>query len=341
MPWTIDLKSLDGSSTLNTATPFRSGRVTFALNDAGGADFELRKSDVTDGRWSAGERRVVVKDSGGTVRWAGWLDRLERGGPPGAITYRAASRGLAAALEEGIVHGNFQRVATVDTTIARDLIAHGVAQSNNKWGFTTGTHTGSTGPARDRYFCDGDSIGERVRELAEMSGGFSWEISPTGAFNTWRGARGTDLSGSITLTDAKCTDFLITKDTAELRTAATGMGDSDFNQPCGPPLVLDTDATISTYGRREMVVDTDSLIETEVEEKTTEELRASVASIWNLRASWVEGRGPWAFGTVGLGDIVDAALGTEFGGNRDMRLISMTVTFESKYEFIETEWEAV
>jgi hypothetical protein len=341
MVWTADLLSLDGTTALNTSTPFKSGRATWSAGDGTGAvEFNLRASDVADGRWLFGQRRIRIKDGGGTARYQGWLDRLERSGHPGAVEYRAASRGLAAALEEGVVHGDFSKVSVIDTTIAWDLIAHVQAQADNVWNFTDGTTTG-VGPARTRDYCDGDIIAERIRELAGMEQGFDWEIDADGAFNRWAGGRGTDLTGSITLAPSDAQDWNCVGDSSELRSYMTGLGDRDDNTPCGPPLVIDNDAAAAaTYGRREGVLADVSDDEFEMEEKTADALRARIASRVNLKATWIEGRGPWSFGTVWIGDTVTGALGAEFGGNAAIRLISLSVSFDDKYEFIETEWEA-
>ena len=344
MAWSIDLLSLDGSTTLYVGTPFNSARITFALDGPGACEVTLRASDVEDGRWLYGQRRVLVKDDNGVARFGGWLDRLERGGDLTAPEYRATCRGLVVALDQGVVHGDFSRVEQPSTDIAWDLIAEGLAQSDNVWNFTLGTVTGVP-TARTRYYCDGDVIGESIRELAEMSSGFDWEIDPTGVFNAWVGGRAVDLSATYSIgpEDCKAGDggWECTADVSELASYVTGLGDRDDNTPCGPPLVIDFDTTAATtYGRREVVIESESRDEFEMEEKTSEELRARIASQLNVRTSWVEGLGPWAVGDVNVGDIVNAELGTEFGGDASVRCISVAVTLEGLHEFVEMEWEA-
>jgi hypothetical protein len=341
VPWTVDLLPLAGGAALNSATPFKSARITWTLDGIGAADFDLRESDVSDGRWLYGRRRVLVKDGSGTARFQGWLDRLERGGSPGAVSYRAASRGLAAALAQAVVHGDYSEVETPAEEVAWGLIAHAQAQSGNVWGFTDGTHSGGTHPSRTRYYCDGDVIAERLNELAEMSDGFTWEIDAAGAFNTWRTARGTDRTGTHTLSPGDCMDWSCNADVSELASVVTGLGDRDDDTPCGPPLVIDTDsAAVTLWGRREVVIETENDDEFEVNEKTTAELDARLASQLDLKTTWIEGRGPWSFGSVWLGDTVTAELGAPFGGNKAVRLIGVTVTLEGLYEFVECEWEA-
>lgn len=336
----MDLLGLTGTTTTTNA-PFRSARITWALDGIGSAEVSLMPEDVASGLFRAGQKRLAFRDGGGTRRFQGWLDRHERDGKPGAVRHRVSARGLAAILEQRVVHGDFSKVATVSTTIARDLITHAQAQTDGNHGFTLGTVTG-TAPARTRHLCDGDVIADRINELGELD--FAWEIDANGAFNVWVGGRGTDLSASQTLSQSETIDWHFTEDVSEMATYVTGLGDRDDDQPCGPPLVVDFTAERTTYGRREYVIEAETLDEAEMEEKTTQELRARVASRWNLQTAWVEGLGPWSFGTVWLGDIVNVELGAEFGGDADMRLTTIIVTLEPAKPgndvFVECEWEA-
>ena len=56
--------------------------------------------------------------------------------------------------------------------------------------------TTPTGVTRDRTYTVGDSIGQRIQELAEVIGGFDWDITPTSAsglqLQVWWPQRGTD-----------------------------------------------------------------------------------------------------------------------------------------------------
>lgn len=339
MPWTLDLLSLDGVSTAVSDAPFGSARVTWAADGTGAAEINLRASDVASGTWLYGRRRVLVRDGGGTPRYQGWLDRLERGGSPGDVQYRAASRGLAAILEERVVHGDFSEVATVATDVVLDLLDHLGAQTDDMTDFVEGTVTGVARTV-SRYYCDGDLISDAIKELAEtQDGGFAWEIDALGQFNAWVGGRGSDLSGSTTLAPEDTTDWSFVGDTEGLATYVTGLG-TDPDGACGPPLVVDFDPLRTTYGRREVVIESDSLDEDEVLGETQEELRARIASRGVLKTAWIEGDGPWAFGAVWIGDVVDVALGAEFGGNADMRCTSVSITLDpGTHEFIEMEWE--
>jgi hypothetical protein len=341
--WTIDLMALDGASTPHSAAPFKTARVTWAADGTGALEVTLSKAQAESGWWRAGQFRVAVRDGAGTRRYQGWLERLERGGDTsevkgGGKVYRAASRGLAAILERRYIHGDFSQVAAVATTAATAILAHIDAQTDDKTNFTVGTITG-VAPSVTRYFCDGD---EALAAINELSTYFAWEIDANGAFNAWVGGRGTDRSGTYTISDASTHDWEVSEDTTEMSTYVTGLGDSDDSTPCGPPLVVDFNALRTTYGRLESVLTdvTNSL--GEMTDKTTEELRASQAARYSLRTTWIEGyRAPWTFGTVWIGDLVNADLGAAFGGVVKVKCTSITATLDpGKREFIETTWEA-
>lgn len=233
--WTMDILSNAGSTTVSDA-PFRSARITWAADGVGAAEVALRSADI--GTLRAGQKRIAFRDTGGTRRYQGWLDRVERAGSPSDIQFRASSRGLSSILDQRVVHGDFNKVSVISTTIGWDLIAHAQAQTDGNHGFTLGTVTG-TAPARTRYFCDGDVISESIRELAEMeTGGFWWEIDANGAYNAWVNGRGTDVSGSVTLSPSDTIDWRCKEDMTEFATYCTGLGDRDDDSPCGAPLVV-------------------------------------------------------------------------------------------------------
>lgn len=338
MPWTMDILGNTGT-TLVTDANFRTARITWAADAVGAAEVALRDADVSSGNFRAGQKRIAFRTSGGTRIFQGWLDRFERSGPPSDIRYRATARGLRSILERRVVHGDFSNVATVATTIGWNLINHAQGQTDGGHGFTLGTVTG-TAPSRTRYFCDGDVIEDAISELAEFNtGGFAWEIDADGKYNAWVNGRGTDVSGSVTIAPADTIEWTLIEDVSEYATYVTGLGDRNDEQPCGPPLAIVSDASKSTYGRREVVIEADTLDSTEMTDKANEELRARVSSRLKLTTSWVEGQGPWAFGTRWIGDTVTAALGTAFGGNATMRCTEITITLESTKEFVQMGWE--
>lgn len=340
MAWTINLKSLDNASVVTTSAPFKSARFTWAKDGFGAAEVELNFADLGT-IWVPGQRRLLLlKD--GVAKYGGWLDRLERSGTPSDPKYRVASTGLASVLAKRVVVGDFSRVSTINTTIATDLLAHVDAQSNDMTNFTAGTIVG-TGAALTKYYCDGDVILDAINELANRdSGGFVWDLTPNGAFRAWVGGRGTDLSGSTTLAPGDVQDWSFIWDFDQFATYVMGIGDRNDDVPCGAPLTEVFSTLRTTYGRLEAVAPQDTTVEAELIEVADEELRARVASRAQLKTAWIEGRGPWAFESVWLDDIVNVSPGAEFGGDLDMRCVAIQLTLEpGLHEFVEMEWEAV
>jgi hypothetical protein len=341
MPWTMDVLDKVGATLISDA-PFRAARVTWAADGSGAAEIDLRSADIVSSSLRAGAKRVAFRDPGGTRRFQGWLERVDRSGKPSDVQYKASCLGLAAMLERRVVHGNFDKVAVIATTIAWDLIAHAQAQTDGAMGLTLGTVTG-VAPARNRWYCDGDMVADRIKELAEFDpGGFTWEIDADGRFNAWVGGRGTDVSGTVTIAPTDTIDWACKENMEGYATYQMVKGDQNEDEPCGAHHVTVSGGTPATYGRREFVEDDDSRDAAELDDRATEALRARVASRIDLRTAWVEGQGPWAFGTRWLGDVVTAALGTEFGGNATVRLVSITANLERHSPgvvFVDHEWE--
>lgn len=336
MVWTMDILSLTGATT-TTAHPFRSARITWAQDGTGAAEVSLRASAVSAGLLRAGQKRIAFRDSGSTRRFQGWLDLVERAGPPSDIQYRASARGLSAMLEQRVVHGDVSYVNVAGATIGWNLITHAQAQTDGAMGFTLGTITGTV-PNRTRDYCDGDVISEMIAELAERdTAGFAWEIDADGKYNAWLGGRGTDVTGSVTIDPTQMQDWNVKEDMSEFASYVTTKGDYNDDQPCGAPLVTVSTGG-ATWGRREYVVTADSVDTTDLTQTANEELNARSRSRINLRTTWVEGQGPWTFGTRWLGDKVTAALGTPFGGNTTVECIAISITLEGRNEFVEMEW---
>lgn len=337
--WTIDVLARDGGSTIATDTAFRSARVAWSLDGPGSVDISLREADVTAGPWLAGQRRIRVNRLGSPL-WAGFQTNLSRGGRPSDIRYSVAGLGLASALRERIVHTAFFVTDTSDE-IAWDLIAHAQAQTDGSEGFTQGATTG-TPATRNRYYCEGDNIYDAISSLAERKAkGFDWEISPTGAFNVWIGGRGTDLSGTYTLTEADVIDWVVEEDTSGLLTYATAFGMPGPDGRCDEVWVTRSTSLKTTFGRREAVAELREVDSTaELEDAADDFLRARGAARRRLKVAWIDGQGPWAFGDVGLGDVVSAALETVFGGTQDMRCVTVAVSLEpGQWAFCEYEFE--
>jgi hypothetical protein len=322
MAWTIDLQNLAGGVILAGA-PWRTGRVSWALDGPGSLEVNLIEADAT--QWIPGQRRVVLRKEG-TAVWAGWLTRLRSEGPPANIRLTASALGLSSVLAGRVVHGDFSKTATVATTIAWNLIQHVQAQTNGDTAFTLGTITG-TAPARTRHYCDGDNVREQIDELAaHETGGFDWEISPTGAFNAWVGGRG--IATGITVARSAAQDWSVEAEYADVPTYVTVLGEAD--EPCGAPLEIRSSSLAATYVRREVVIDANSTNTAEMQTLGDGELRARTASRIRSEAGYVtDGELPFVWTAVGLGDRVTIVHPAWFGGSQTMRCTQVDVSIEA------------
>src|SRR5574339_1080032 len=221
--WQIDLQTAAGGAVV-TDTEFKEATITWVLDGPGSAEVNLPE-DSTGSDWLAGQRRVKIFRNS-TAYFTGWLTNVSEKsqGRPHITALRCAAHGLAEILDWRVVHGDFAGTNEVATTTAWNLIQHAQAQTDGDHGFTLGTITG-TATSRTSRFCDGDVVGDRIRELAEKgTGGFDWEIDPAGAFNAWVGGRGTNKSGTITLTKDSTIRWDVNAETTDVTTYVTVIG---------------------------------------------------------------------------------------------------------------------
>ena len=343
MAWELDVIPRAGGAALVTTAPIEALSVNWQLGGPGSFECELGESNAA--QWLPGQRRIHIRD-GATRRWAGWLTELSEStqsfddlSRSAGTQLRAAGLGLAWILGRRIIHGDINKSAVVATTIAWNLIQEAQAQADGDYGFTLGTVTG-TAPSRTRHYCDGDNIGEAIDELAAKDpGGFDWDISELGAFRAWVGSRG--VASGETLQRSEAMNWDVTESMVDLLTYATALGDAE--EPCGAPLAIRSKSLKSTHGRLEEALDNDTNnVITELQEHADEELRARVAGRRRLRATWPEGKAPWSWGTVWLGDTLSVTLPTHFGGVQTLRCISVQVNVEPPTEAFHTyEFEQV
>jgi hypothetical protein len=61
-----------------------------------------------------------------------------------------------------------------------------------------------------------------------------------------------------------------------------------------------------------------------------------------VRATWIDGIGPWAWGAVWLDDLVTITLDDWFGPDQTMRCIAVSITLEpGTHAFVEYQFEAL
>lgn len=342
--WTVELWELDGSSSVVAPAPFRTARCTWALEGPHALEVDLLPADIDAGDWLFGRRRVKLKDPAGDVRFHGWLERLSRGGPPSDVRFRASAVGLAGSLEDGLLHPAFTEEGA-GQDLAWLVIENAQAQENNMWGFELGTAVGSASASVCRHYDEGYSVRQVIDDMAGLfEAGFDWEIDEAGAFNTWSPIRGTDRTETRLLEPSDCISFEVWGDFSEASTYVSALG-ADGIVAVG----VDTADNIDErYGRRESSIDFPHVSDPdELQDRANHQIRLLRSVRRGCRATWIEGRGPWAFGDVWLGDAVSIDEGVPFDldgagpyASFGFRLTTVTVTLDPGREaFISTEWE--
>lgn len=340
MAYAIDLYDLTGALVLQDAN-FESAAARWDLDGPGSLEVSIHGAHISpEPLWLPGRRRVVLRD-GSTPIWGGHLLGLSSEGSSGrAYRYSARALGYAGALDGRVVLGDFSRTSTAATTVAWDLIQHAQAQPNGNLGITLGTISG-TAPAVTRHYCDGDVIGDAIDELASKEpGGFDWEIAADLKFNAWVGGRGTDKTGTVTLTDADVQEWRVEEEASDLATYAHAFGMAD--DPCGPPVVTSSSSLASTHVRRDAVVEIESRTTTELQAAADNELTTRSRARRRLRVAVREQDDAKNLRSLALGDRITVVLDAVHGGSQAMRLVRRSVTVESAdLAWWELEFETV
>lgn len=341
MAWTIDIQGPNGGANIATDVPFKTAQIRWTSDGPGAAEIALLESQISND-WIAGLHRVVI-NLDATPMFSGYVNSVVRSGPPADLTYTVSANGLAWILDWRLIHKP-QVFAAIDTPVgetAWQLIDAVQSQINGDMGFAQGATVGTT-VSKDRGYCDGSNVGEEIRELASVGRGFDYEIDATGDFNVWNNSRGTDLSGSMTLTEETTNGFEVASDTSDLVTSVSAYGSAE--KPWGPQRVPVKTFMADTYGRRELALDVDSTKEDELEDTATAQVAVQGGAHNRVTANWIEGIGPWAFGAVWLQDTVSVVLESLFGGTQDMRCTDIAVSLEPTPEdiwFVEMSFDTL
>jgi hypothetical protein len=168
-----------------------------------------------------------------------------------------------------------------------------------------------------------------IKEVSERdTGGFDWEVDAAGNFNTWVGGRGTDKTGTITLSMNPRIAWTETAETSDVVTYATALG-QDPDGPCGPPLSVQTIA-LTGYPRREVVIDAERFSQAELADAANDEIKARQRARLRVEVTFHVDDLPWAIGTSGvwLGDRINVSTNTAFGGTVAMKCIEVEVSLE-------------
>jgi hypothetical protein len=329
--WELEVLDLAGNVLLDTGleeAPFNSLTCSWVLNSPGGFEADLRWYAAEPADWRPGERELVVRRDGVRI-WGGYLWSVEA----------SARQRRATALGAGYFSrlGAYRVISTLlfdppvaQHQIARDLIAHAMAQPDGDLGFTSGAHTGPT-VTRRRLYCANErpNIAEAIEALASLENGFDFEIDANKAFNTWTPRRG-GASG-ITFTGAEELTLEWNEDAREAASYVTAIGEGD----CGPPLAEASDASARARFRRlHRVVEGAEGVDTlsEAQELANEELRQRKESLFRATVSFDHAFGP-AWGSFGLGDTVTVDVADGMATfTRTLRIVEISLTLEPPEE---------
>lgn len=329
MGWTLDIQDAKGNTTVATDVVFHGARLTWDAEGFGACEVDLKQGQMSD-VWQSGKHRLIAKLDG-TPKWAGMLTKLGRSGEPGGPEWKASGLGLGVLLESRIVRFPFVITDTVDAIVSALLDEIQVTQINGDLGFSMGTATG-TFATRTRSYCTGAKIAEEIRELAQKRQGFDWEVDATGAINLWTPKRG--VSTGLTIGEDDTHTWDVESDTDDMLTNVTVLG--DFDDPYQHRVMARKDGMTALFARHEEAIEVTADDDNELYDAGFAVLRARLGSMTTLTTSWLEGRGPWAFGQVWLQDEVSAELESWFGGTQDMRCSSVVATLDGN-ELVEVE----
>jgi hypothetical protein len=227
-----------------------------------------------------------------------------------------------------------------------NLIAHAQGKTNGNMGFTQGTHTGAS-IAVDREWCAVDTavIAEGIDELTAMDDGSDWVITPTPVisadkeFRTYQPRRGTDLSGTISLSPSNTHTLSYEVDGSQVANwvQATGVDD------CNPPDFIASDSTSqASYGLLELAEEVDSAKLRDVTAHAKETLRNFKDARWQGSAVYYEASGP-GWGTFDVGDIIEIVGNRGFATfTKDVRVIGFEVQLDGpNVVFLQVEFDSV
>lgn len=199
--WALEMRDLGGATVIADCMPqCPELNFGFALNDVGTIDFRLPTTgtNVTRANYTPGQRTLHLK-AGGTIVWAGFL--LAATADRDFVSFSGKSWEFA--LAQSIISANerYGGNTPIDQLdIAWDLVSTYVTMPT---GITRASAVAS-GKNRKRTWCCDDmtTVFDAVTELGETLNGFDWWLTPAKVWTTAYQNRGTNRSGTITLSDA-------------------------------------------------------------------------------------------------------------------------------------------
>ena len=326
--WRADIHELNSGTVKLASAPFQHWNMNWILNGPGTveADMWLKHSSVTYDNFKPGARELrIYRDN--VLCWGGyiWTARISRK----RQKVRILAQGYFSRLRRRILHQGRIRQDMDTADIAWDLIDW--TQTNDGTFNITDGHTDS-GFIVDRYYCKSDKarVGESIQELAEMDNSFDFWITPTitdsgnKVFKTAVPRRGTDLSGSISLTGLTLGEDDYEIDAMNLANRLWGEGTGE----CNPPSFEATaGASITEYGELHDTVEFDDLDHFPSVKAHTREAIRNTKKARELPTLTLEER-DLTWGAFDIGDIIEVVRSDGFdSGAKDYRVLTIEYDF--------------
>jgi len=190
--WKLVLCNTDGTQ-IGSLTAATSRKLTWVLDDAASASFTIPGTHKQAQGIVEASTDLVAYDRNGQKRFRGRIgpsgDDISSAGH--VSTFSATDyRGLVG---RRIIWPGSTLVFTTEeqVSIAWQLIADTQATTGGDLGITVGTSLTTSTPRSETYQ-EGALIGDTLKTLGDLAGGFDWEVDPDLKFNTFFPERGID-----------------------------------------------------------------------------------------------------------------------------------------------------
>jgi hypothetical protein len=246
----VELRQLtvNGGATVLASVPFDDLQYGFTIDGPNWAEIVIDawRPEATVANFTEGEREVYIRRDGDLV-WAGYLWSAQ--GSTNDMTVRLSCDGWFSALDHRLVDEDKMFSDTEQMDIAWQLINFSQSKTEGNLGFTRGSEANSGVVRTIKYrYWERRIIAEVIRELAEMNGGFDFDITPNKVFHMYYPRRGV-LQGTTLELDVNMNTIEQLRDAREVASEVHGIGGGEGKATC---IAVVSDATaLADYGLRQ------------------------------------------------------------------------------------------
>jgi hypothetical protein len=240
--------TVNGGATVIASVPFDDLQYGFTIDGPNWAEIMIDawRPEATVANFTEGEREVYIRRDGVLV-WAGYLWSAE--GSTSDMMVRLSCSGWASMLDHRLIDEDKQFSDQEQMNVAWELINFTQNKTEGNLGITRGpeANSGVTRTLKYRYW-ERRVIGEVIREIAEMNGGFDFDIAPNKVFHMYYPRRGV-LSGTTLQLDTNMNTIQQLRDASEVASEVHGIGGGEGKATC---IAVVSDATaLADYGLRQ------------------------------------------------------------------------------------------